>query len=184
MNLIIIFSICKHLAGFVAISMSFPQSNEFGSGADGSLLRYDNNPNQRQSTTVAPLSSSSIVETKAYVICKMICPSVMHYNPVCGSDQVTYYNIFRLDCANECGQDLDSNWNGKHKIHSMKDLIDNKLTFFCLFLQQSQLLENATVYLEHQHVNYLKTLNEYKSNSNINSFFFKLKFWKYFKKLK
>lgn len=69
--------------------------------------------NQQQSTTAAPGASSSVVGTPQFVLCNQNCPSVNQYNPICGTDQVTYNNQYRLDCANDCGRQLDPNWQGK-----------------------------------------------------------------------
>lgn len=91
-----------------------------GFGGQQELNNNNNNQqqgssgNQQQSTTAAPVaSSSSVVGTPQFVLCNQNCPSVNQYNPICGTDQVTYNNQYRLDCANECGRQLDSNWQGK-----------------------------------------------------------------------
>lgn len=37
-------------------------------------------------------------------ICETNCLTTPQYNPVCGTDMVTYNNIGRLDCAARCGK--------------------------------------------------------------------------------
>lgn len=39
----------------------------------------------------------------AILLCITACPVTSEYNPVCGSDRVTYNNPGRLACANMCG---------------------------------------------------------------------------------
>ncbi|CAG9769255.1 unnamed protein product [Ceutorhynchus assimilis] len=54
---------------------------------------------QQSSTPVTTTTSSA-----AFRACFDACQTIQNYNPVCGSDGVTYNNQFRLQCARRCGQ--------------------------------------------------------------------------------
>ncbi|XP_055626562.1 uncharacterized protein LOC129768739, partial [Toxorhynchites rutilus septentrionalis] len=41
--------------------------------------------------------------SRRFYACMSNCLTLSHYNPVCGTDQTTYHNIDKLDCANRCG---------------------------------------------------------------------------------
>ncbi|CAH2084902.1 unnamed protein product [Euphydryas editha] len=38
--------------------------------------------------------------------CLLLCPTTPEYNPVCGTDNITYYNYGKLVCARICGVDV------------------------------------------------------------------------------
>ncbi|KAL7010861.1 hypothetical protein ACKWTF_013981 [Chironomus riparius] len=59
---------------------------------------------QQQSTTLAPQVQSCIE--------RCIESTLSNYNPVCGSDNQTYQNQERFDCANDCGANLRKTQNG------------------------------------------------------------------------
>ncbi|KAH8365484.1 hypothetical protein KR093_001270 [Drosophila rubida] len=48
-------------------------------------------------TTAAPTASPRVLA------CIQSCPATSEYNPICGSDNVNYYNGGRFDCAVRCG---------------------------------------------------------------------------------
>ncbi|KAM8710961.1 hypothetical protein ACLKA7_017574 [Drosophila subpalustris] len=52
-------------------------------------------------TTAAPTTASPRV-----LACIQSCPATSEYNPVCGSDNVNYYNEGRFNCAVRCGQNV------------------------------------------------------------------------------
>ncbi|XP_064541871.1 uncharacterized protein Kaz1-ORFB [Drosophila montana] len=52
-------------------------------------------------TTPQPTTASSRV-----LACIQSCPATSEYNPICGSDNVNYYNAGRFDCAVRCGQNI------------------------------------------------------------------------------
>ncbi|KAH8302495.1 hypothetical protein KR044_007499, partial [Drosophila immigrans] len=49
------------------------------------------------STTAAPTASPRVMA------CIQSCPATSEYNPICGSDNVNYYNEGRYNCAVGCG---------------------------------------------------------------------------------
>ncbi|XP_072932580.1 agrin-like [Epargyreus clarus] len=57
-----------------------------------------------RSTTSAPTPPSSPDEETQD--CINSCPMTSRYDPVCGSDYVTYRNIGKLECAKACGVDV------------------------------------------------------------------------------
>lgn len=65
-----------------------------------------------QPTPSIPVTTPSALpaQSPALIACARNCPTTSEYNPVCGSDQVSYNNIRRLDCANMCGARLSPNW--------------------------------------------------------------------------
>lgn len=59
-------------------------------------------------TTVPTLTTRS----SRFWRCMASCPTTSEYNPVCGTDNLSYHNRQKLDCTNICGRKLDQNWNG------------------------------------------------------------------------
>lgn len=41
--------------------------------------------------------------TSAMKQCVQDCPSTSEYNPVCGNNNITYFNKGKFDCARRCG---------------------------------------------------------------------------------
>lgn len=65
-------------------------------------LDWQGRPTRRTTTTtttVAPTTASS----ETFARCLRNCPSTTQYNPVCGSNGVTYDNNGKLQCAVRCG---------------------------------------------------------------------------------
>ncbi|XP_031625119.1 dr1-associated corepressor homolog isoform X2 [Contarinia nasturtii] len=73
------------------------------------------NQNQNQSggnqeTTTANPAIAQVIASLPYVECRANCITLSHYTPLCGSDNQTYYNEQKLQCANNCGRQLTNNW--------------------------------------------------------------------------
>lgn len=63
--------------------------------------RQQQQPQQRDRTRNRPTSTAQ--RPPGYFTCLNGCLSTHEYNPICGSDQMTYQNIQRLNCARQCG---------------------------------------------------------------------------------
>lgn len=89
-------------------NQQFPQQqnsqNPFGMSNNQSNLQQ---PNQNQTGQAA---QAQLMTTPAFIECNRNCITTTEYSPICGSDQVTYNNIRRLECANRCGQRLSQSW--------------------------------------------------------------------------
>ncbi|KAJ0183189.1 hypothetical protein K1T71_001165 [Dendrolimus kikuchii] len=57
-------------------------------------------PPQQSTTTTTPLASTT---SAAFNACLRNCLVTTEYNPVCGSNNVTYDNLGRFTCAQRCG---------------------------------------------------------------------------------
>lgn len=96
-------------------------------------------PTQQTPSTPATTPGAFPAQSPAFLACTRNCQTTSEYNPVCGTDQVGYPNVRRLDCANQCGRQLDPNWqsNGKVKPTNMdksqKILIS--ILFFSIFVE-------------------------------------------------
>ncbi|BES91339.1 Hypothetical protein NTJ_04147 [Nesidiocoris tenuis] len=65
------------------------------------IRQFNVNPSQRTTTTtVAP------VPGVVYLLNNCSCQSTTQYNPVCGTDGVTYLNRQKLECAAACGTNV------------------------------------------------------------------------------
>ncbi|CAH2230079.1 jg24911 [Pararge aegeria aegeria] len=53
--------------------------------------------------TTTPRSTTISISART---CITSCPSTPEYNPVCGTDRQTYFNLSRLQCAINCGVDV------------------------------------------------------------------------------
>nr|XP_034827318.1 GATA zinc finger domain-containing protein 14-like [Maniola hyperantus] len=61
-------------------------------------------------TTQKPLVNAST--SSAMKQCVQDCPSTSEYNPVCGSNNITYFNEGKIKCARRCGIDIPTQRNG------------------------------------------------------------------------
>ncbi|XP_008209059.1 uncharacterized protein LOC100679565 [Nasonia vitripennis] len=65
----------------------------------------------RTTTTTEAVTQPSIVWTTValpsnYFECLHNCQTISSYVPVCGTDGVVYTNIYKLNCANRCGNNV------------------------------------------------------------------------------
>ncbi|XP_017782351.1 PREDICTED: uncharacterized protein LOC108566795 [Nicrophorus vespilloides] len=99
-------------------------------GEGGSSVNRPTRPSRTTTTTtttttVAPTTpvqgggdggaaggTTTTTPSPAYTRCLSSCASTPQYNPVCGSNRVTYDNIGRLNCARRCGSDVTMLFNG------------------------------------------------------------------------
>ncbi|XP_050348647.1 uncharacterized protein LOC126772353 [Nymphalis io] len=71
-------------------------------GVDVRIQRLSACPGWLQTTTKPPI----VTQNEALKSCLLLCPTTQEYNPVCGTDNITYYNYGRLFCAQVCGVDV------------------------------------------------------------------------------
>lgn len=50
-----------------------------------------------------PTGPTTTTATPEFETCIRSCPALPQYNPVCGTNRVTYHNVDRLNCAARCG---------------------------------------------------------------------------------
>lgn len=54
-------------------------------------------------TSVDNSGTTTTTPSPAFRSCLSNCPTINNYNPVCGSNGVTYDNQYKLECARRCG---------------------------------------------------------------------------------
>lgn len=64
---------------------------------------FNDNP---VSTPTPPRQVATTLPSRSIEDCIRECPTTLEYNPVCGTDKVTYPNSGRLECARLCGIDV------------------------------------------------------------------------------
>ncbi|XP_045467292.1 insoluble matrix shell protein 4-like [Harmonia axyridis] len=69
---------------------------------------------RQQSTTTTSTTGSdfSTTASPAFTSCMTLCRTTPEYNPVCGSDSRTYSNEQRLNCAINCGLNINLAFRG------------------------------------------------------------------------
>ncbi|EDW32983.1 GL16115 [Drosophila persimilis] len=81
---------------------AYPQSsNELGVG--NPWLASPQQQPESGGTTTTPQPTT---QSPQYLACLQSCPATSEYNPICGSDNVNYYNGGKFDCAVRCGQNI------------------------------------------------------------------------------
>ncbi|XP_012283431.1 four-domain proteases inhibitor [Orussus abietinus] len=63
----------------------------------------------RPATSSAATTTQAPAEPTRMSDCEASCPSTPEYNPVCGTDGVSYSNPGRLTCARRCGKVVETN---------------------------------------------------------------------------
>ncbi|XP_012543183.1 uncharacterized protein LOC105840713 [Monomorium pharaonis] len=90
-----IFALVQVLTLIWLVALAFPQRDSPNNFGDDSII-FDNN--DLSSTT--PSST-----TQGTTNCP--CAATNEYNPVCGTDNVTYWNMGRFNCAKNCNPRLE-----------------------------------------------------------------------------
>lgn len=78
-----------------------PQGNQGFRQFGGQFVPQQQQQQQPQQPRVLPAAQPGL--PTGYYQCMNGCLSTSEYNPVCGSNDMTYPNIQRLNCANRCG---------------------------------------------------------------------------------
>ncbi|CAH0714419.1 unnamed protein product, partial [Brenthis ino] len=65
-------------------------------------MQYPQLPNAVTTTVTPPVTST----TAAMKQCVQDCPSTSEYNPLCGNNNITYFNEGKFVCARKCGIDV------------------------------------------------------------------------------
>ncbi|XP_017067238.2 uncharacterized protein LOC108105269 [Drosophila eugracilis] len=95
----------------IGIAHSYPQfnnGNQFGEPWENPWFRPEQ-PSQPPITQDGGASSTTTTtarpttQSPRYYACFQSCPATSEYNPICGSDNVNYYNENRFNCALNCG---------------------------------------------------------------------------------
>ncbi|XP_032595225.1 uncharacterized protein LOC6567123 [Drosophila grimshawi] len=95
-----IFALILLIAGAVA----YPQFPSWNSP-------QNMNPNtfitgQPVTPTVSTTTPQPTTASPRYLACIQSCPATSEYNPICGSDNINYYNSGRFNCAVLCGRNV------------------------------------------------------------------------------
>ncbi|KRF98969.1 uncharacterized protein Dwil_GK27283 [Drosophila willistoni] len=91
------------LIGFLLIGLahSYPQliwDNQFPFGFDSSSVA--------PTTATPPSTATASALSPRYFACLQSCPATSEYNPICGTDNVSYYNGAKFNCAVQCGNNI------------------------------------------------------------------------------
>ncbi|XP_012056584.1 PREDICTED: uncharacterized protein LOC105619675 [Atta cephalotes] len=96
---------------------AFPQNNAPMEIAQVDDFTFDgpvaSESNGRQEITSTSTTTTSSILNNIYNACKINCPVTSEYNPVCGTDNADYTNPGSLDCAKNCGRDVELNYYGR-----------------------------------------------------------------------
>lgn len=96
--------VCLALILLIATATAYPQNWDqqnlnWNQPTTSTFIRGQPIENRVSSTTPTPTTSSP-----RFLACVQSCPTTSEYNPICGSDNVNYYNEGKFNCALSCGQ--------------------------------------------------------------------------------
>ncbi|XP_050298157.1 uncharacterized protein LOC126737337 [Anthonomus grandis grandis] len=89
--------------------LSFP-TGQVNNNIQGNSNEQRQRQNQPPNVPLPNLPIDDTTTTTASPVfrsCVENCRTIQNYNPVCGSDGVTYNNQFRLQCARRCGLNVE-----------------------------------------------------------------------------
>ncbi|XP_052847926.1 uncharacterized protein LOC128259536 [Drosophila gunungcola] len=101
MDRIGIFGFALLLIGITTVHCypQFDNLKQLGTQRQNPWLRPQQPDRGGSSTT----TSRPTTQSPQYFACFQSCPATSEYNPICGSDNVNYYNENRFNCALTCG---------------------------------------------------------------------------------
>ncbi|XP_018299680.1 putative uncharacterized protein DDB_G0286751 [Mycetomoellerius zeteki] len=105
-----IFALVQVLTMIWLVALAFPQRDWSGNVVDDSII-FDNNDEVNSSTPPSSTTQGTInnnnnnTNTNNNNNCP--CIATAEYNPICGTDNVTYWNIGRFNCAKNCNPQLE-----------------------------------------------------------------------------
>ncbi|XP_017057983.1 uncharacterized protein LOC108099148 [Drosophila ficusphila] len=116
MNRIVISGLVLILVAVVNCYPQFDNGNRFEAPWQNPWTR----PQQSGQPPTSPVGSGSPTTTTArpttqsprYYACLQSCPATSEYNPICGSDNVIYYNENKFNCALTCGLSIRQLYRG------------------------------------------------------------------------
>jgi len=84
------------------VALAFPQRDWSSNVIDDAII-FDNN-DEASSTTQRTINNNNNTNNNNNNNTNNNCPCIAtaEYNPVCGTDNVTYWNIGRFNCAKNC----------------------------------------------------------------------------------
>lgn len=85
------------------VALAFPQRDSLSGIADDVIIFDDNEDRESTSTTPSTTTQGSTINTT-----NCPCASTTEYNPVCGTDNVTYWNMGAFNCAKNCNPSTNS----------------------------------------------------------------------------
>ncbi|XP_011691811.1 PREDICTED: uncharacterized protein LOC105452431 [Wasmannia auropunctata] len=97
-----IFAIVQVLTLIWLVALAFPQRDS----SDDSII-FDNDNDEMSSSTRAPSSTTPPSSTTQGTTDNCPCVATAEYNPVCGTNNVTYWNMGRFNCAKNCNPGLE-----------------------------------------------------------------------------
>ncbi|XP_011066520.1 PREDICTED: putative uncharacterized protein DDB_G0286751 [Acromyrmex echinatior] len=106
-----IFALVQVLTLIWLVALAFPQ-RDWSGNVDDSII-FDNNDeansstpsNTPSSTTQRTINNNNNNTNTINNNCP--CVTTAEYNPVCGTNNVTYWNIGRFNCAKNCNPQLE-----------------------------------------------------------------------------